>query len=985
MDQITVENVYPLNRRQEALLLEAGYAPDAKELTEIWNFVLRCELSEAMFAAAWEKVCERHPILCTTLVWKRVEKPLQVVQRKTRLPLKHYDWRELIPAQQFAEFVTLIRKENEQCFNAALAPMVRLCLCRTAADTYQVVCSYSPLLFDRRSLILLFKEALETYAQIGNGHVVVVDRINLNDDFTYQNGHYSAARDWWSRTLADFRASTLISTRGEKAPDDEKFYGEAELELNQSLVASLRRTACALRISFDTLIRSAWAVVLGNYTGEERVTFGVDMQSAGEIEISFDTLPLRVDIESRSTVPEWLKKQDAAWVQLSRLAPAPTALMRQWAQLDSTISLFESRLVLQPLEEPKQCGGLIIEQARAFALHDTPLIIDVITSESLKLRATYATDFLDSAMADCLLRHFEQVLDQMVVRPEARVGELELLSETERQHLREWNETEREYGRERSIAAVFEEQVQQRPEAEAVVMDQRSWSYAELNRRAYQVGHYLREMGVGPEVCVGLCVERSLEMVVGMLGILKAGGAYVPLDASYPTERLAYMLADAGVAVVLTQETLVDVLPLHWGQVVSLDGEWEEIEKRSDENVSSGAEGENLAYVMYTSGSTGEPKGVAVVQRGVVRLVKETNYAEFGPAETFVQLAPQTFDASTFEVWGSLLNGGRLIVLEPGAPTLEELGAALRHYGVSTLWLTAGLFHLLVDERPEELRGLKQLLAGGDVLSAEHVKKALGWLGGGCVINGYGPTENTTFSCCRRVNSADEIGAGVPIGRPIANTQAYVLNQQLQQVAVGVVGELYLGGDGLARGYLRRADLTAEKFIPHPYSGRGGERLYRTGDLVRYLAGGEIEFIGRRDAQVKVRGFRIELGEIETVLARHSGVREVVVVAHGGTCGDKRLVAYLVPEPDLGLTVDELRAHVKEHLPDYMMPSIFVLLERLPLNRNGKVDRAALPDPDVFQTEFSAFVGPRTAEEELLAGVWAEVLGAERVGLHDNF
>ena len=483
MDQIILENVYPLNRRQEALLLEAGYAPDAKELTEIWNFVLRGKLSKATFAAAWEKTCERHPSLCMTLVWKRVEKPLQVMQRNTRLHLKHYDWRELTPAQQFAEFTTLIRKENERGFNAVRAPLVRMRLCRTAGDTYQVICSYSPLLFDRRSLKLLFNEALETYAQIGNGDVVVVDRINLNDDFTSQNGHYSPAREWWSKTLADFHASNLISTRGEKAPDDESFYREAELELDQSMVASLQRTADAIGISFDTLIRSAWAVVLGNYTGEERVTFGVDVQSAGES--SFDTLPMRVDIESRSTVPEWLRKQDAAWLQLSTLAPAPTALMRHWAQLDSNISLFESRLVFHPLEESisgKQCGGLIIEQARAFALHETPLIIEVITHESLKLRATYATHFLDSATAARLLRHFEQVLEQM--RPEARVEELELLSEAERQQLREWNETERGYGRERSIAAVFEEQAQQRPEAVAVVMGERSWSYAELNRRS---------------------------------------------------------------------------------------------------------------------------------------------------------------------------------------------------------------------------------------------------------------------------------------------------------------------------------------------------------------------------------------------------------------------------------------------------------------------------------------------------------------------
>ncbi|HEX6718884.1 MAG TPA: amino acid adenylation domain-containing protein [Pyrinomonadaceae bacterium] len=965
MDQITVENVYPLNHRQETLLLEAGYAPDAKELTETWNFVLRGELSEAMFGAAWEKVCERHVALRTMLVWKRVETPLQVVQRKTRLPLKYYDWRELTPAQQFAEFVTLVRKESEQGFNAALAPLVRLCLCRTADDTYQVVCSYSPLLFDRRSLISLFKEALETYAQSGNGHDVVVDRINVND------GQYSSARDWWSRTLADFRTSTLIASRSEKAAEEESFYGEAELKLK----ANLQRTRCTL----DTLIRSAWAVVLANYTGEKRVTFGADTESGDE------TLPLRVDVENSSTVSAWLKKQDAAWAQLSRLATVPTALIRKWGQLDPNMSLFESRLVLQPLEQTNFFGGFSVEQARAFALHETPLIIEILTREPLKLRATFASHLLDSAGAARLLRHFEQVLKQMVTRPEARVGELELVSEAERQQLREWNQTEREYGRERSIAAMFEQQVRERPDAQAVVMGEQSLTYQELNQRANQLGHYLRELGVGPEVCVGLCVERSLEMVVGMLGILKAGGAYVPLDASYPTERLAYMMADAGIVVVLTQEALLDALPLHWAQVVSLDGDWEEIAQRSDADVISDAAGDNLAYVMYTSGSTGEPKGVAVVQRAVVRLVRETDYAEFGPAETFMQMAPLTFDASTFEVWGSLLNGGRLVVLEPGAPTLEELGVALRRYRVSTLWLTAGLFHLLVDERPEEVRGLKQLLAGGDVLSPPHVRKALQWLDGGYVINGYGPTENTTFSCCQRIQREADVGTTVPIGPPIANTQAYVLNRQMQQVAIGVVGELYLGGDGLARGYQQRPDLTAERFIPHPHSETPGARLYRTGDQVRYLEDGRLEFLGRVDHQVKVRGFRIEPGEIETVLTRHRSVRQCVVVARQEGI-EKQLVAYIVIDKEQSLTADDVRAYLREHVPDYMVPSQIVFLDAFPLTANGKVDKSALPSPaELADIASQDFVAPRTPVEIALAEVWKRVLGVDRVGIHDNY
>ncbi len=963
MDQITLANVYPLTQRQKVLLLDAGYVADAKELTETWNFVLRGKLSETMFGAAWENICERHRALRTALVWKRVKSPLQVVKKQARMSLKHYDWRELTPTQQFAEFRKLIQEENEQGFDVWQPPLVRLCLCRTADEAYQVVCSYSSLLFDRRSVMLLFREALRDSAGIGNGH--------LGQDYVDQVPDYSSARDWWTSTLKDFRASTLPAVRSEA--DTESFYGEAELELDQSLLTSLQHTASTLDISFDTLLRSAWAVVLAIYSGEERVTFDTE------------GLPLRVDVESRSTVSAWLKKQDAHWLQLSKLETTPAALIRHWGGLDSNISLFDSRIVLQPQEESNS-GGLIIEQARAFALHDTPLIIEVVAREPLKLRATYATDLLDSAAADRLLRHYEQVLSGIVGRTEATVAELELLTEAERERLREWNETAHQYGRDRSIAEVFEEQARLRPEAVALVMGERSLTYEELNRRANQLGHYLRELGVGPEVCVGLCMERSLEMVVGMLGILKAGGAYVPLDASYPTERLAYMLTDAGVAVVLTQESLLETLPSHWGQVVSLDEEWEEIEKQSAANVVSGAAGENLAYVMYTSGSTGEPKGVAVFQRAVVRLVKETNYAQFGAEETFLQLAPLTFDASTFEIWGSLLNGGRLVVMPPDSPSLEELARALQQHHITTLWLTAGLFHLMVNRQLEGLLGLRQLLAGGDVLWPQAVNRVLEAATSLTLINGYGPTENTTFTCCYPMQSGDSVGATVPIGTPISNTKIYILDHELRQVPVGIAGELYIGGDGLARAYHNRPELTANSFLPDPFSGVAGARLYRSGDRVRFLRDGNVEFLGRFDDQVKVRGYRIELGEIETVLATHGAIKEVVVEAREDTPGDKRLVAYVVAEPDRELSTDELRRFVSEKLPDFMVPNNFVMLDHMPLTNNGKIDRRALPEPETLRRELvDRYVASRTEVERQLTAIWSAVLGVERVGVNDDF
>ncbi|HZA22780.1 MAG TPA: amino acid adenylation domain-containing protein, partial [Dehalococcoidia bacterium] len=391
-----------------------------------------------------------------------------------------------------------------------------------------------------------------------------------------------------------------------------------------------------------------------------------------------------------------------------------------------------------------------------------------------------------------------------------------------------------------------------------------------------------------------VCLERSAEMVVGLLGILKAGGAYVPLDPAYPEERLAFMLEDAQVPVLLTQAHIEAGLPQTGAQVICLDRDWGVMVNERVENPNSSALAHNLAYVMYTSGSTGRPKGTSIMHRSVVRLVKETHYAELSAEEVLLQFAPISFDAATLELWGSLLNGGRLVVFPAHIPSLEELGEVLQQHQVTLLWLTAGLFHQMVDQRLEDLRGVRQLLAGGDVLSVPHVRKALAALEGGQLINGYGPTENTTFTCCYPMTEVGQIGASVPIGRPIANTQVYILDRQLRPVPIGVPGELYIGGDGLARDYFHRPDLTAEKFLPHPFSEAPGARLYKTGDLVRYLPEGNLEFLGRLDHQVKVRGFRIELGEIEARLGGHPGVREVVVLAREDSPGEKRLVAYVV-------------------------------------------------------------------------------------------
>jgi amino acid adenylation domain-containing protein len=553
------------------------------------------------------------------------------------------------------------------------------------------------------------------------------------------------------------------------------------------------------------------------------------------------------------------------------------------------------------------------------------------------------------------------------------------------QQQEEWNRTGRAYPRHQGLGELFREQAQLRPNAVALMFDGRQISYGELNILANQMAHYLRRKGVGRETRVGLCLQRSMEMMIALLGIVKAGGAYVPLDANYPADRLTYMLQDADVEVLITDEKSAARLPYPGNATLVLQREWEQITRESIEEPEHQASGEELAYIIYTSGSTGRPKGVSVIHRNVARLVKNTDYVQLDENHILLQFAPVSFDAATFEIWGALLNGAQLKIFPAYTPSPQELAEWLEREPVTTLWLTAGLFHQMAEGKVKRsFQHVRQLLAGGDVLSAWHVNRFLRECGHCRLINGYGPTENTTFSACAWLTTLEE-EASVPIGHPISNSTVYILDEEMNAVPAGVTGELYLGGEGLARGYWGRPDLTAERFLPNPFSLQGGERLYRSGDLGRWREDGVLEFTGRRDQQVKLRGYRIELGEIEAVLEQHEDVRQAIVMAREDAPGDKRLAAYVTGRIGT-VSAAELRQYVAGKLPDYMVPASFVMLPEFPLTANGKVDPKRLPAPPEERPELEqSYEAPRTTTEYLLCGIWQEVLRVKRVGVHDNF
>jgi amino acid adenylation domain-containing protein len=996
-----VEDVYPLSPMQQGILFHDLYDPRQKMYFMQIAWEVEGEINLALFESAWQQVVARHPALRTIFVWEGLDEPLQVVRHSVKMTVGLEDWRGVEPGERDARLREWLQADKKRGFNLTAAPPMRVTLLQTSGDTYFLVWSFHHLLLDGWSTSIVHNEVFFLYEANRRAESLTLPSIRPFRDYVAwsQKQDSSQAEAYWREMLAGVVAPTALAEtngRGDQAPGGNHAYKYQVFDLPEESTSALQTLARRRQLTLNTMVQGAWALVLARYSGERDVLFGVTVSgrpssllgAESMVGMFVNTLPIRVRVEPGERLLDWLAQLQKRQAEMRRFEHTSLVEVQGWSDVPRGGQLFESFITFENLlssDPSAEDDGAFKIRNVGILLSETGYPLSVIVEPGRKLRThiLYDTGLFDEAAVKRLGEYLLVLLERMNANPEQLLSELSALTAEERgRQLVEWNRTAVEYPRDDSVAAEFERQAALTPDAVALVFGERQMTYGELNRRANQLAHHLRGLGVGPEMPVAVCVERSVEMVVGLLGILKAGGFYVPLDPSNPLKRTEAILEDVRPPVLLTQQRLAEYLPASALHVIELDADWPLVEDEPGENPGRETSGENLIYVMFTSGSTGKPKGVGATNRGVMRLVKGTDFAALDAGQVFAQLAPLSFDASTFEIWGSLLNGARLVVMPPHSPSLEELGAALERHGVTTLWLTAGLFHLVVAERVEILRPLRQLLAGGDALAPQSVNRALVELDGCQLINGYGPTETTTFACCYRVPREGFAARRTPIGRPIANTEVFVLGGDGEPAPVGVVGELYVGGDGLARGYHNQPALTAERFVPNPFSEEPGARLYRTGDLARHLPDGSIEFVGRRDNQVKVRGFRIELGEIETALSRHPLVREAVVVARDEAGGEKQLVAYVVGGGE-SARAPELRAFLGEQLPDYMVPAHFVALDSLPLNANGKVDRRRLPAPEARGE--GEFVAPRTPTEEKLAAIWAEVIGVERVGAEDNF
>jgi aspartate racemase len=993
----------PLSFAQERLWFLEQLEPGSPLYNICRAFRLAGKLDQEMLGAALGAIVARHEALRTAFTSEDGH-PLQVVNPPRPVDLTCVDLtgsgagRESLPRA--------LQEAARRPFDFSRDLMLRATLFQLAADEHVLLLAMHHVASDGWSLGILVEELSTRYAAAAGGRAAVLPALEIQyaDFAAWQRRWLSGpalerALAYWKTQLAGLEPLELPADRA-RAPCQSYRGAKEQFRLSAELVSSLRLLSRQSRVTLFTTLLAAFQTLLHRYTGRTDFAIGVPMAGRAHPEVELligffvNTLVLRADLSGDPPFRALLGRVQETALDAAEHQALP--FEKLVAELQPKRSLGHSPLfsVMLALDNtpahPLSLPGITVE----------PVEVDTGTAKCdliLSLRdeggdlacvVEYSTDLFDAATIRRMRGHWEALLAGIAEDPGRALSALPLLTDGERRQVSlEWNGTRRDYPAARTIHELFESTAAAAPASIALALGDRTLSYGELEQQANQIAHHLRGLGVGPDVPVAICLERSFEMIAGLLGILKAGGAYVPLDPAYPRQRLLFMLDDTRAPVLLTESRLRSALPSDGLRVVLLDLDAPAIAREPATAPENRAGPEHLAYVMYTSGSTGRPKGVSVPHRSVVRLVKNTDYARLDAAQVLLQLAPLSFDASTFEIWGSLLNGARLAIYPPGNPSVAELGEALRRHEVTTLWLTAALFHHVVEEDVQSLAPVRQLLAGGDVLSVPHVKSVLRDLPGTALINGYGPTECTTFACCHRVTDAAGLGSSVPIGRPIANTRAYVLDSRGAMVPTGVPGELYIGGDGLAREYLNLPEQTAERFVPDPFADDPGARLYRTGDLVRRRPDGVIEFVGRLDHQVKIRGFRVELGEVEAALREHPALRDVAVTARPDARGEKQLVAYVTPRWAPGPPLDELRAFLAERLPDHMIPAELVELPDMPFTPSGKVDRQTLPAPGApaHPRLASAPIAPRTPAEAALAAIWQEVLGVSPIGVTDDF
>jgi amino acid adenylation domain-containing protein len=1031
--KVSQPQFYPLSFAQQRLWFLDQLQPGNSLYNEPAAVLLQGSLNVTALEQSFNEIVKRHEVLRTTFTLVEGQ-TVQVVAPSLTLALPLLDLQWLPAKEREIEVQRLVAEAAEQPFDLVEGPLVRVTLLKLGEAEHVLLFAMHHIIYDIWSRKIIIQELATLYNAFSAGKPSPLPDLPIQyTDFAIwqrqwlQGEVLESLLSYWQQQLGSHPPILQLPTDRPR-PRTQTFRGAREsLSLPANLTEALKKLSREAGVTLFMTLLAAFKTLLHRYTGQDDIFVGSPIANRNRAELEgligffVNTLVLRTDLSGNPSFRELLERVREVALGAYAHQDLPFEYLVEELQPDRNLShnsLFQVAFVFQnaPTEElklPDLTLSFLTQENRTAKFDLTLLIED--TESGLRGHFEYNTDLFDAPTITRMAQHFCTLLSGIAAASERRISELPLLTEAERhQLLVEWNQTRADYPKDRFIHQLFEERVEQSPDAIAVVFENQHLTYRELNAKANQLARHLQALGVKPDVLVGICVERSLEMVVGLLGILKAGGAYVPLDPTYPSERLAFMLEDSQIPVLLTLERLVERLPEHGARVVCLEADWDAIARESEENPICVVNSENLAYVIYTSGSTGQPKGVLITHANVVRLFAATqSWFQFSDRDVWTLFHSYAFDFSVWELWGALLYGGRLVVVPYWVSRSPDVFYDLLcKEQVTVLNQTPSAFCQLmrVEETSSTAKelSLRWVIFGGEALNLQSLKPWFERHGDRCpqLVNMYGITETTVHVTYRPLTAADvNLTSGSAIGCRIPDLQIYILDRDRQPVPIGVPGEMYIGGAGLARGYLNRPELSRERFIPNPFKiqNSDSERLYRSGDLARYLTNGDIEYLGRIDHQVKIRGFRIELGEIEAVLSQHPTVAESVVLTQEQESSERRLVAYIVPVRSQGtgnreqgkekenllpvpISIEELRSFLAQKLPSYMVPAAFVLLEAIPLTPNGKVDRRALPNPDIDRRDRKeTFVAPRNAIEEALTQIWADVLGVERVGIRDNF
>ncbi|MBD2569977.1 amino acid adenylation domain-containing protein [Anabaena lutea] len=1025
MKSTNLEDSYQLSPLQEGMLFNSLIAQQSGVDIEQVICLVQEKLDVNIFQQAWLKVVERHAILRSSFDWSNENEPLQLVHKQVILSLEEQDWSSLSDTEQKHKLRTYLQSDRTLGFQLNTAPLMRLALFQLSESVYQFVWTFHHALLDGRSLLIILKEVFTFYQAFYQGK-----DIEIMQPHSYKNHiqwlhqqDWSKSASFWQQLLKGFTAPTPLLL--DQNPHQKSGFGEQEIRLSAKNTQILEDLAKQHQLTLNTLIQAAWAILLSRYSGESDVVFGATRAcryssvpgSESMVGQLTNTLPIRVKISGETPVLPWLKELRSQWLTLREYEHTPLVKIQGWSDVAGGSSLFNSLVVFENYElnqalyshdEKWKNWEVQLEEQTNY-----PLTLVGNAGTELLLKIKYDQRSFNDDKILRMLGHLQTLLSSIATNPWQTLGELPLLTADEQhQILIEWNHTAADFNQQICIHQLFESQVEKTPEAVAVVFEQEQLTYQELNFQANQLAHKLKELGVKPGVLVAVYLERSLEMIPAILGILKAGGAYVPLEPSFPQARIQLLLSSLQINCLVTQTKLLSNIQELETQLPALQHlicldkvaakQWgnQQIWNRSyldqlpKENLNTSVNSDDIAYIIFTSGSTGTPKGVVVRHQPVINLISWVNKTfNVNSSDRILFITSLCFDLSVYDIFGLLAAGGSIrVVSNQDVRDPEALLNILCHEPI-TFWDSAppalqqlaSLFPTVKSSNCHPL--LRLVFMSGDwipVTLPDLLKTTFPEVE---VISLGGATEATVWSNYYPIGKVEAHWKSIPYGKPIQNAQYYILDSYLNPCPIGVAGDLYIGGVCLASGYLNQPELTAQKFIPNPFSKNHESRLYKTGDLARYFPDGNIEFLGRIDHQVKIRGFRIELGEIESVLAQHPGVEETVVIAREDEPGYKRLVAYIVLNQQYApKNINELRQFLQKKLPEYMIPCTLIPINYIPLTANGKVNRSALPIPDQTRPNLEkAFIAPSNAIEFQLTEIWKQVLGINSIGVKDNF